>query len=845
MKGWTRTVSKRNTWLAALLFGVLLLLVPGYSHAEENIRITIEKPRVKAKADTKLAIEAQISSVYRLQEAKASAGGLEVALTQSCPTCDWTGELEISSLPKGSLTLTVTAEDIYHNTGSASIEFKHDSPPVITRLEPSDHAVIRDNSLHVIAEVQDDLTAFPEYFVGISRLGDREPFIYDSAQGAPLLDKTYDVSANNGEALRITHRINDGADQYEDPKNSLFINRTVHIENSQAITEAERIPGVEIVDADSERLLIHKEGKVYIRNRADGTETLIYQSDYPSGIQLTPSGAVFMTLYTDYGYRLNIWNGESNLPIDISLDEPYSWQVRGSSLLFVNGPKVHLVNTATLESRQLPVISGGHYELESTGDVLIDGGEAGGAIQRYRAATGQLEAFIEDPDQPRGAVSDGTTVLYSTSDGALHKYEGGSVTTEVYGLSGEQRLQPHSGYEYNQGWIAYKGAEENGVRPIFLKSPEGTVTRATYFNADADIHYLGGNGTLIVKYQSSLYQYQPGQKELIIIGGAVGRTKLLDGELRYLLGDTIFNITAGAPSDTSAPQWPAGDALSVTAVTYNSAQLTWQPAADDTGVAQYWVYVNGTLAKTLDASEQTYTAINLYPESLNSFYVVAVDGTGKRSEKSNIVTVTTPPYTPEPSTALLSLQAKPGPLAVGSVLELQVRAEQAADLYAFLAKLSYDPAKVKLQQVLLSPSFGPEGTAAVLSKNVKTPGALTAAGSLLGEQPGRTGEVGLLTLKFTVLQKGSVVFTLGTESSQADSEGRISKLQAPVSLTVRIDDTDFDQDGVTGLSDLVLISRHSGFSAGQTGYDAKYDLNNDGRIDVKDVQVVANKVVSA
>ncbi|AFC29318.1 chitinase A1 [Paenibacillus mucilaginosus 3016] len=845
MNGWTRTVNKRNTWLAALLFGVLLLIVPGYSHAAENISVAITKPRVNEKADTKLIIEARISSVYQLQEVKAAAGGLEVALTQSCPGCDWTGELNISTLPKGAQSLTVTAKDVYSGTGSASVGFKHDSPPVITRLEPSDHAVIRDNSLHVIAEVKDDLTAIPEYYVGISRLGDREPFIYDSAQGAPLLDKTYDVSANNGQTLRITHQINDGADQYGEPTNSLYINRTVHIENSQTITEAERVPGVEIIDADAERLLIHKQGKVYIKNRAGGEETLIYELDYPSGIQLTKSGAVFMTRYTDYGYRLNIWNGESNLPLDINIDEPYYWQVRGSYLLFVNGPEVRLVNTATLEARRLPVIGRAHYELEENGDVLIDGGEAGVAIQRYRAVTGQLEAFLEDPDQPRGPVSDGTAVLYLTLDGALHKYEGGSVTTEVYGLSGEKRLQPHSGYELNNGWIAYEGAEENGVRPIYLKSPEGTVTRATYFNADADIHYLGGNGTLMVKYQSSLYQYQPGQKELLLIGGAVGRPKLLDGELRYLLGDTIFSINTGTPSDTSPPQWPAGDVLSVTAVTYNSAQVTWQPAADDTGVTQYWMYVNGTLAESLDASELTYTAVNLFPESTTTFYVVAVDGTGKRSPASNTVTVTTPPYNPEPGAAPLSLQAKPGPLAVGSVLELQVRAEQAADLYAFLAKLSYDPAKVKLQQVLLSPSFGTEGTDAVLSKNVKTPGTVTAAGSLLGELPGRTGDAGLLTLKFTVLQKGSAVFTLGTESSQSDSQGRISKLQAPVSLTVRIDDTDFDQDGVTGLSDLVLISRHSGLSAGQTSFDAKYDLNNDGRIDVLDVQVVANKAVSA
>ncbi|KRE30874.1 RCC1 domain-containing protein [Paenibacillus sp. Soil522] len=39
-----------------------------------------------------------------------------------------------------------------------------------------------------------------------------------------------------------------------------------------------------------------------------------------------------------------------------------------------------------------------------------------------------------------------------------------------------------------------------------------------------------------------------------------------------------------------APQWPQGDVLTVTDVTYNSVQLNWQPATDETGVDKYKVY---------------------------------------------------------------------------------------------------------------------------------------------------------------------------------------------------------------------------------------------------------------
>lgn len=69
-------------------------------------------------------------------------------------------------------------------------------------------------------------------------------------------------------------------------------------------------------------------------------------------------------------------------------------------------------------------------------------------------------------------------------------------------------------------------------------------------------------------------------------------------------------------------------------------------------------------------------------------------------------------------------------------------------------------------------------------------------------------------------------------------------MPGPVSLTVHIGSADFDGDGRTGLSDLVLISQHSGTRTGQPEYDSLFDLNNDGVIDNTDVQYVADKVAA-
>ncbi len=46
----------------------------------------------------------------------------------------------------------------------------------------------------------------------------------------------------------------------------------------------------------------------------------------------------------------------------------------------------------------------------------------------------------------------------------------------------------------------------------------------------------------------------------------------------------------GESPTPETPQWPEGDVLTVTDVTYNSVQLNWQSATDETGVDKYLVY---------------------------------------------------------------------------------------------------------------------------------------------------------------------------------------------------------------------------------------------------------------
>ncbi|MFB6363141.1 fibronectin type III domain-containing protein [Paenibacillus elgii] len=309
---------------------------------------------------------------------------------------------------------------------------------------------------------------------------------------------------------------------------------------------------------------------------------------------------------------------------------------------------------------------------------------------------------------------------------------------------------------------------------------------------------------------------------------------------------TITTPSRPTERDTSPPVWPNRDVLTVTDTTYNSVSLQWKLAQDNVGVASYEIYRDNLLSGTVVGSVYRYTAGGLAPGQTYVFSVIAKDAAGNVSLNNPVVSVTTTVYGgPHPSVGTLSLQAKPGALDVGSVLELNLKADSVQDLYAFLAKMKYDPDRFRLGQVLLHGDFGVENQSAVLSKNTGTAGEVKLPGSLIGRVPGKAGNLHLITLKFVVQKAGKSDFTLLPGSSLSDSQGQTRTLSESFTLTINAGSGDFDNDGKITLRDLVLISQANGLASGMPGFDARFDVNNDGKIDIADIQYVANKVAAA
>ena len=110
-----------------------------------------------------------------------------------------------------------------------------------------------------------------------------------------------------------------------------------------------------------------------------------------------------------------------------------------------------------------------------------------------------------------------------------------------------------------------------------------------------------------------------------------------------------------AARDRKPPTRPAN--LRVTSLTPHNVTLAWNPSTDDSGTFSYRVFVSFGFTYTVPQTQTTFTVLGMVPNNTYSFYVYAVDGSGNLSQRSNTLTVTTPPDTIAPTPPVVSLVA--------------------------------------------------------------------------------------------------------------------------------------------------------------------------------------------
>ncbi|WP_426446813.1 fibronectin type III domain-containing protein [Paenibacillus sp. S-38] len=913
-------------WLSCMLS---LLWAAGVQ-AEGAVFIRIDSPYPNVSFDRVLPIRASTYSELEAVRAVAKVEDRETELAYSCEGgCEWRGQLPLEGLTKGAKLLTVVVTDALGGTSTKEAPFYYNSAPVLTKMEPGSESVVTDGRLHVTASAEDD-SSVPEVRVTVT--GNFSTIAEFSGQGS--VDETIDVSAYAGQVLEYSVVAED-----EQGAQSLSVRHKIHVTSDPRNVPVESVQG-RIIDFDLGRYLLERVDAggyaLIIRNRADGTETVIAtRSEFNNRMGLTPAGALFIQSPGTSNF-VHYWADGELTRVPYSMRSLF--QTKGNYALFdvKSAPYPFVLFDTSVPGAPAETFSTAYEVSELTEDGAFFYAE-GDQIYRH-PLRGTAELYLSGYENIRGMSASGGQLIFH-SGLKLYSYDGSSVEEVAQTLPDGSRA--HRDYELNGGWIAYMSSQDGGTE-LVLRTPEGAVTKVASVSDSAEIKQLAGDGRLVYTSGERIYIYRPGEKAPVSAGTEDrDNVKVIDGTWYKSIGNTLFRFEVAGPDtegpswpeealsvtgvtyrsavlqwlpaedgrgvasyriyrdgehmatvagdvysyeddtlapsttyefsveawdaagnrstenpavtvttsayqtdDTSPPAWPAGSELAVTDVTYSSAQLSWPAAEDDRGVAAYLIYRDGQLQDTVGSAVYRYDAAGLQAGTAYRFTVAARDAAGNVSEAPLAAAVTTGVYGPDPA-GRLTLGAKPGFLEVGSVLEVNVQADEAADLYAFLAKLSYDPARFKLMQVKLQESFGREGDTAVIGQSRPAANQANVTGSLLGDVPGRSGRVGLLTLKFTVLQKGAGSLALESGSTLSDSQGRTVLLDTPVRLTVQVGGADLDGDGTAGLSDLVLIAKFSGTKAGEPGYRPEFDLNHSGAVDTADVEYVAKAVAAA
>jgi chitodextrinase len=130
------------------------------------------------------------------------------------------------------------------------------------------------------------------------------------------------------------------------------------------------------------------------------------------------------------------------------------------------------------------------------------------------------------------------------------------------------------------------------------------------------------------------------------------RTVRVAAAILVVLISLFGTSPAVAAGDRKPPTKPTN--LRVTSLTPHRVTLAWNPSTDNSGTFTYRIFVSWGSTTTLPQTQTTYS-VGLVPANTYSFYVYAVDGSGNVSQKSNTLTVTTPPDTTPPTSPVVSL----------------------------------------------------------------------------------------------------------------------------------------------------------------------------------------------
>ena len=196
--------------------------------------------------------------------------------------------------------------------------------------------------------------------------------------------------------------------------------------------------------------------------------------------------------------------------------------------------------------------------------------------------------------------------------------------------------------------------------PVFV--PDGTkilFKRGGAAGVNAEIYRMGSDGgspqdltntssdiedSPAVTPEGDLYAFMASSTDLngmeiyTMNTDGTGRTRLTNNSV----ADFDPSFSAVPSSDTQAPTWPTGAALTASGTTYTATTLTWPAASDNVGVTGYHIYKNAEATPCATVTSGTSTTVTgLTPGTSYTFKAEAYDAAGNQSNTGPSTAVAT------------------------------------------------------------------------------------------------------------------------------------------------------------------------------------------------------------
>ena len=540
---------------------------------------------------------ARITSEFELRSASATLSTQTLSLAFApFSNNEWRAAdaFDISNIPSGTNVIRFSATDVFGNTAETNHVIGIDRFPVINVFAPAEGALARPVISSATA-ARDDLGTPTIVILNANPFTPLPPL----QQRTTYLEAPMDFSTSEESLVQINFFAYD-ATRF----GYLFDIRHMLSLSNPRYQPLMSLPG-EIRDANAEAVLyLSRSNELTFVDRRSNQTTVLKTNFFGSnslsqGERITPAGALVVN--------------SGNRVLDFNRGEEIDLGTYGFEVFAVNG-RFGLVNAngqtvlryfVARTNYVFPFIAAcGSVAGNGTAVVANRRGPTDQGNAVYRFANGQLTTLTDTNDSRFGLLTDGTNVLWSSAASGISLLTPQGLTqlaTNSLNFAGD-------GVAMNGGWVAFPKPGAQSQQQIWLRSPAGEISQATFYSRNTHIRALQPDGSLLAFVEEIGIFHLPRGASPKRISNDFGACYFLTGTnfLASRLGHLFDLIVDGEPIGLTSPQHDSSTGILTYYVT--STQPALFTLLRSTNFVDWTAVTRQTVTNTLPTKFQTTTA---------------------------------------------------------------------------------------------------------------------------------------------------------------------------------------------------------------------------------------------